>query len=416
MPVVMATLPDNAVFIDARLFAVAKSAVDALSASSIIALCDGWIEWLERNERAGNLPGEHALAVGRILISATATKPEDRGARLARLIAFSGTGANAVFIADLVDHWDQLRDDERAMLLARLRAGRSDDLWLQAVALTRSSVPEEIATELLPDGSWPSGPEQLLELPNRLLIEAAVHVYCGHPQPLWWLGTHHCGKERWEPVLEVLARRPQHPLFELTWNDILAASDGERVAGLVTEVGAAGAELMFEILLRRKVGTSGEFLPEAWAVLLRLASSEEQRGRWLDRMAELSPAIIERLSDLDDWLSEKEDLTGIINRLPRDFVPLKLVMTIFDSPGSRELQERTIRVLETLILRNPPKLYATCDRLIEMLKTATVDTASIVAALTARRAEIFDEIKVIEEATERPDPPLVGWIEPCLSG
>lgn len=51
MPVVMATLPDNAVFNDARLFAVAKIAIDPLSASPIIALCDGWIEWLERNER-----------------------------------------------------------------------------------------------------------------------------------------------------------------------------------------------------------------------------------------------------------------------------------------------------------------------------------------------------------------------------
>ncbi|MET3519111.1 hypothetical protein [Mesorhizobium abyssinicae] len=412
MPVVMATLPHNAMFVDARLFAVAKSALDALPASSIIALCDGWIEWLERNERAGDLPGEYALAVGEILISATATSPENRDSRLARLVAFSGTGANAVFVADLVDHWDQLRDDERSMMLLRLRAGRADDVWLQAVALTRSSVPDEIAIELLPDGSWYSGPEQLVDSSHQSLIEAAVHVYCGRPQPLWWLGTHHNGKQQWEPVVEILARRPYHPLFELAWDHIVFKGDGKRVARLVAEVGATGAEPMFEILLRQKVGTTGDFMPEAWAALLGLATSEEQRGRWLDRMAELAPVIIERLSDLAHWLSEPQDRLGIVDRLPEDFIPLRLIGRVFDPPMDREVQKEAVKALQAIVQDAPPKLYATCDRLIEMLKNAAVDTTSIVAALTARRTEIFDELRAIRESVEKPDPPLAGWIKP----
>ncbi|MER9273603.1 hypothetical protein [Mesorhizobium sp. M0643] len=412
MPVVMATLPHNAIFVDARLFAVAKSAVDALSASSIIALCDGWIEWLERNDRAGNLPGEYALAVGEILISATVAKPEDRGDRLARLVAFSGTGANAIFIADLVDHWDQLRDDERSMLLARLRAGRSDDLWLQAIAITRSCVPDEIAIELFPDGSWLSGPEQLLESPYRSLTEAAVYVYCGRPQPLWWLGTHHGGKERWEPVLEMLSRRPQHPLFELAWDNILFTGEGKRVADLVCEVGTAGAELMFELLLRQKVATTGDFMPEAWAALLNLASDVEQRHRWLDKMTELAPAIIERLSDLREWLSQDRDLLDIIDRLSSDFVPLQMATTIFGTTSDQPIQEQAIKVLKALFLNKPPRLYATCDRLIELLETAVADATSVVAALTDRRAEIFEEMRALKEGIESGYPPLVGWINP----
>ncbi len=416
MPVVMAAMPHNAAFIDARLFSVARRALDALSVPSLVALCDGWIEWLERNERAGRLPSEFSLGGAEILLRATAAEPERRESRVARLLAFTGTGAKITFIADLIDHWALLRADERAAVIERLTRGCSDDRWLQAVALTRSEVPDVVVSELLPDGTDLSQPPaRLIDTVPPTLIEAAIHVYSGQPQPLWWLGTHHGGEEVWEPVVETLARRPDHPLFELAWDHIAYAGDGARVSRIVTDLGAASAERVLSILLRLKVGCTGNFMPEAWATLLRLAADPDEHGRWLDRMVEASPAILDDISDLRLWLSEEGDLRGMLNRLQHDFLPLEMTTTVFDPSDevdARELQVNVVKVLGFMVRERPPMLFETCDRLIGRLEAATVDTAELITALRERRASILAEREAIKSAMERPEPPLVGWIAP----
>lgn len=416
MPIVMGVLPYNAVFIDARLFAVARSALDALSAPSLVALCDGWIEWLERNERAGRLPSDFSLGVAEILLRATAAQPALRRDRVARLLAFTGTGAKMTFVADMIDHWELLLPEERTAVLERLTSGRSDDCWLQAVALTRSEVPSAVVSKLLPDGiDLSQPPARLIAAVPPPLIEAAIHVYSGQPQPLWWLGTHHSGEDAWEPVVEAIALRPDHPLFELAWDHIAYAGDGQRVARFVKDLGATSAERVLGILLRLKVGCTGNFMPETWSTLLRLASDPDEHARWLDRMVETSPAILDDISDLTLWMTEERDLRGVSDRLKRDFVPLELTQIAFDPPDgfdARELQNDAVKALALFIRERPPLLFGTCDRLIHLLERSAVDKAGLIAALRDRRDAIFVEREAIKSTMERPEPPLIGWISP----
>ena len=416
MPIVMAGLPHNAAFTDARLFAVARSALGALSPSSLVALCDGWIDWLERNERAGRLPSEFSLGVAEILLRATAAEPERREDRVARLLAFAGTGAKITFIADLIDHWALLRDDERVVVLERLKSGRSDDRWLQAVTLTRSTVPDMVVVTLLPEGiDLTQPPTRLIDVAPVTLIEAAIHVYCGQPQPLWWLGTHHSGEAVWEPIVENIARRPNHPLFELAWDHVAYSGDGNRLARIVTDLGAPSAERALGILLRLKVGCTGNFMPKTWATLLRHATDQDEHGRWLDRMVEASPAILDDISDLKDWLSDDGDLRGMLDRLQNDFVPLEMAKIAFDPPedvDAHEMQDKAVKVLAFLVRERPPLLFGTCDRLLRWLERATVDTAELVTLLHERRAAIFAERAAIKQAMKQTDLPLDGWIGP----
>jgi hypothetical protein len=268
----------------------------------------------------------------------------------------------------------------------------------------------------LPDGiDLSQPPARLIDTVPPTLIEAAVHVYSGQPQPLWWLGTHHGGEEVWEPVLETLARRPGHPLFELAWHHIAYTGDGVRVSRIVADLGAASADRVLGILLRLKVGCTGNFMPEAWATLLRLAADPDEHGRWLDRMVEAAPAILDNISDLRLWLTEEGDLRGMLNRLQHDFLPLEMTMIAFDPPDeidARELQVNVVKVLAFLVRERPPLLFGTCDRLISRLECSAVGTAELIAALRDRRAAIFAERGVIESAMERPKPRLDGWIAP----
>lgn len=414
LPVVMAALPHNAAFIDARLFAVARSALGALPAASIVAICDRWVDWLERNEQEGCLPSEFSLGVADILLSATADRPELRVDRVARLLAFRGTGATITYIADLVDHWDALTTEEQSIVFERITVDRPDRAWLQGTALTCGAVPSTVQLAILgPTLDLSAGAEALVGGVPLDLLGAALHVYSGDPQPLWWLGLHHSGKPVWEPVIEQLARMPDHPLFEVAFEETAKYGDGPRVARVVMDVGAAHAERMLDVLLRLKVGCNGWFMPEAWAALLALAPDPEAHGRWLDRMAAAAPAILDGLSDLTAWLTEERDLRLMLDRLKRDFVPFEMVRIAFDPPGgvdASELQANLLPVLKNLVDLQPPLLFVTCDRLLNKLKG--VDAPDLQGALQGRREEIFKEKEHIETSMERPDWPRPGWIDP----
>lgn len=414
LPVVFEALPYNAPFVDARLFAVAESALDAVSPESIVVICDQWIDWLLRNEAEGSLPGDAALGVVDILIPATRDAPALRAGRVERLLSFRGTGASLVLLADMVDQWDNLAEEERAALLGRLRAPQSDQAWVQGAALTRATVPAEIQQVILgPDIGLDAGHQTLVENMPPAVLQAGLHIYVGEPQPLWYLGTHHAHSEAWAEIVEHLARQSDHPLFEPAFEEVARGGEDERTRAAVADAGAAASERMFDILLRRKATSTGFFMPEAWSTLLALAPDEATRDLWLDRMAQAAPAVLEKLSDIRKWLSAERDKLDLISRLQDDLVPLQLVKTVLDAAEDRDepdLAPNLNKVLKAFLRVNPPRLYGTYDALLH--GTQRFGDAELKSALKEGRMAAIDSRFAIKETFEGPDRPRPGWIEP----
>ncbi len=417
LPIVMGALPYNATFIDERLFAVARSSLEALPAASIVAICDRWIDWLQRNEDEGRLPSDFSLGAVDILLSATPNQPELRDGRVARLLVFHGTGATIRCIADLIDHWDMLTTEEQSAVLKCITMERPDRAWLQGTALTRDAVPCTVQTAILGPGfDLAVGADSLVSNVPPNLLGAAVHVFAGNPQPLWYLGVHHSGKSVWEPVIERLARMPEHPLFEVALEETALTGNGTRVARIVEDVEATHAERVLDVLLRDKVGRNGDFMPEAWAALLALAPDSEAHERWLERMAAAAPAFLDDLSDLTEWLTEERDLKPMLHRLKQDFDLLKLfemVRIAFDPPDgvdASELQTMSLTVLKFFVNKWPPLLFGTCDWLLSKLKG--VDAPELRTTLASRREAIFKEREQLKAEMERTNWPRPGWINP----
>lgn len=416
LPVIMRVVPVNAVFIDARFFSVADTAQSVIQASSMVAICDGWIDWLERNSTAGRLPSDFSLGVAKILLAATKTEPDLRSGRIKRLLDFPGTGALVSFIADMVDRWDDLTEDERTDV-EKLVAGatRSDARWLQAMVLTRTDVPKQLQLRILGDKlSLDSDAKALLNTMEPILLCAAIHVYSGLPQPLWWLGTHHCFKQRWEPVVELIAATPSHPLFDLAWQHITFGGKGKRVAKLINAVGLQHAERMLDLLIRIKVRCSGDFMPDAWAALLGLAPDLETRSRWIKKMSEYAPAILDDLSDLLDWL-EDDDIELMLKWLKTDTVPLDLLDMISKASGGEvfdEIQTTTTEFLGAFFEKAPPRLFGTCDQIVAQLKLLQINDQDLSEKIKTRREAIFAEMDSIENDSKLPEEDLEGWIDP----
>ena len=413
LPVVMRGLPRDAGVNEGRLLSSTSCSVGFLAPGTVVGICDAWSGWLEEFVRDGALPSDYMFGVVDILIAATRECPEFRAGRLERLLSMGGTGCGVCTVSAVVDAWEYLTPPERAKTLSRITDDEeADRRWMQAVAITRDVVPREIETVSLGNEvSLADGADALLQNVDASLLNAAVHVYCGAPQPLWFLGTHHCGRKVWEAVVGGIARQPGHPLFEVAWDEVSIDGNGSKVAALVEDIGAAHAERALNFLIRTSCRRRGDYMPQAWTTVLRMAPDARTLTRWLDKVGQCLPAILDKLSDLDEWLSGTEYLDQMARRLVGDIRLLVLV------GGSRGVGapvdlDRRVQEIEGILDREPPRLWVTCCDVSRQLSAWGVEKAELFEKLNERRKLMQAESDRIRSAWELPDPILEGWVGP----
>ena len=357
MPIVLQALPTAAGIMDGRLFSVTEFARNVLSVDlRRSTLRSSWISWLERELSDGRLPGRVLLAVGGLLLIATCIHPEARQNLIPRLFALPGSGALMTMVRDFVDNWSNLTSTEQSLVLDLLKQDRPDRRLLQAVAITGDNVPSVIQAMLLGNGTALSAAlTSILEEMPAELLSAAVTVYCGRPQPLWWIGTHHAGKAVWKPIIEEIGLGPDHVLFETALEDIIYSQDGARVAAIVRAAEPQYLDRLFELLLSQRIEWTGNYLSEAWALLFRRAPDRMTRSRWLARIAELAPSILDHLRDIDEWFTADEDKVDLLKLLEFDFSATLILHAIEQNLSfekAEALKKSAVVLLESLLRRS----------------------------------------------------------------
>lgn len=368
LPEVLTVLPESAPVNDARLFNVIDHASSQLSIESMLRIIDCWIGILERIITRRML-SDFELGVTQILVSVTRNSKKRRAKRVNRLLSLHGTTALARIIADLVDNWQDLTDEEQSSIIAILREDRIDSHWLRGIVLTRRQVPLILEREILPDGlALSDGALNLIHNLPPELLSAAVKVYIGRPQPLWWIGTHHSGQDVWKEVVEKMAEDPTHALFAIAWEEITMGGNGKRVTDFVVTIGTSHSEKVFEQLLRHKLRTNGDFMPEAWAALLALAPDSKTRSNWIERMASHANKVLNDLSEAKSWLSG-ENLKEFLGHFTHDNSILKLIFEFYDISkeipicNNLEFKEVILSIVQSMFEKGPPLHHDTCYRL-----------------------------------------------------
>lgn len=413
MPIVLEVLPPDANISEPRLYSVMEEASDKLPVDAVIPILTSWTSWLEHELARGVLADEYALAVSAITLDITGTDADLRREIVRRLFALPGTSASMAIIRDFVDSWPNLGAKERADVINMITSDRLDRKWLQALVLTRRVVPPDLQEIVLGDSAALSADASSIirDTPSQLL-NAAVAVYCGRPQPLWWIGTHHTRDTIWETVIRDIAHRPEHPQFETALADIMLQQKGEDVAEIVKSVGPEHLQRLFDILLRQRINENGNYLSEAWEALFEQMKDETTRKQWLDRFVEAAPVMLDDLDEIDRWLTGEIE-KKLFDRLKADVVPLLLLHELKDLPpdGLQAMKEETIVALKALLTKAPPQLFGTYDRISRECKAIGLENIELDALLREGRDKIFrDRDKQRDE--ERHDPLLEGWIDP----
>jgi hypothetical protein len=413
MPNVLRALPPMTSFNDGRFYAVMKDATRELNVNAVVDICLEWAAWLEV-EISHGLPSEYSLTVMDVLITATRHQHELRSQLFNKLLSFSSTGALMIFIRDLVDAWDLLSDTECDVVVELLKQDRIDRWWLQAVAITRSEVPKEIQAHLLGHADFLNNPpEMLIDKLEPNLLEDAISVYCGQPQPLWWLATHHSGAQIWEGVLEIIELRPDHHMFETALDEAFMKQDGDQITKIIRNGGKPHSEKLFSLMLGHFVTSNPVWYPEAWLALLELAPDDDTKSSWFDNMEKMAPAVLDDLSELSRWLSSDDDTSEMLRRLETDYIVLALLHQIQEAlknkpdTGTEPYIEKLKDIFHS---KNPPRLHGTYLRSLRTLKNLSLDHDAFETELEKMRLSTLEVKKNIEDTMRQVPSQLLGWV------
>jgi|GEM_PF-776983 len=415
MPIVLGILPSDANISEPRLYAAIRDASKELPVDAVIPILTSWISWVEHELARGLLPDDYALAVSAVVLDVTGSQATLRQELVKRLFALPGTGALVAVIRDFVDAWPELDATDRAYVFNALKRDRQDRRWLQAVVLTRRIVPPDLQEAILGNPSaLAADPSDLIrEMPSELL-SAAVAVYCGHPQPLWWLGTHHARGTIWDKIVQHIALRPEHAQFETTLADIISHQNGKDVAAIVEGIAPEHIQRLFDILLRQRINETGNYLSEAWEVLFRRTKDTKTKEKWIDRIVEVAPIMLDDLEDINCWLRGCAERVELLKRFEADLTPLLRLQKLKDLPSNElhALKDDAIAGLKGLLTKEPPRLFGTYDRIVRDCETLGLENAELSALLSEGRVKIFEDRDKRRNEECCSDPRPDGWIAP----
>lgn len=414
MPVVLGALPPGASLRDERLYDVMDSAIGKISQLSLLEIVDRWIAVVEEYA-SHSVPTDYMLGVSDILIRGYASGTGERSERIERLLALPGTACQIRVISDLVDCWDQLAERERFMVLARLTAGSPDDVWIQAAALTRSTVPDAIQSIVLPSGiNLSAPPEELIAKIPSMLFNTCLNVYTGSHPVIYYIGV--CGARRspWKAVVLEIVRMPEHAMFEACWK-WLAVTESEAVlAQVATQLGEDYSERIACLLLERKQHTSGEFMSEVWNALFDLPVSDEVKSEWIDRMAAIAPKVLDSLDEYENWIppSHREEfLSHFKDDVKIHILLFKLRKALSDLPNATPIPESLsssfIELLRRVMKEMSPKLWSTYDVMMDFLSSFKTDDESLIKEIKDKRSNGINEA---HKRPKRVEVKLEQWI------
>ena len=162
-----------------------------------------------------SLPDDYGLCISDFILKHVPADEPDRYRILKELLNHPETAVAVSSLAYCMSWWNNMTPKERELCTEVLTTERDDSVWLKAVVLTRSqAVPSEVLNCLnLPDNFFSLSESASIRALSDGVLSACIRMYSGKPQPLWYIGLHHDGKDKWLPIIEMIASMPMHEQF-----------------------------------------------------------------------------------------------------------------------------------------------------------------------------------------------------------
>lgn len=348
------------------------------------------------------LPDDYGLCIGDFVLKYVPSNEADRYKILQNLLYHPETGVAVSTIACCINRWDNLTQDEQNLCLEVLVMDRIDSFWLKAVALTRhQKTPKQVLIHLnLPQDFASLSPIQTVNVLSTELLGATIRMYCGVPQPLWWIGLHHARGSKWKSVVELIATLPTHDHFEyclercLDWACRDEWFEGDMVwRMLLEEVDPKLREQLVDKLLERTVTYNGAQLGDYWHQVFEVLKGQEY--------TEVVSKIVEHI-DVVQYFNDNfkdfvnlfgtEQALNILYCFPKDYLMIYISQEVKKNKCSIE---DALNLILLTYSTQPPRLtfvHEWMQDLVEDISAETFDRIEQVKKVTQERVFAAHEV------------------------
>ena len=332
------------------------------------------------------LPDDYGLCVGDFILKYIPKMEPDRHVLLQELLCHSETAVSVSTVAHCVDRWDSLTPVEKKICLKVLVSQRNDGFWLKAAALTRRKrVPAEVLICLgLPDNFNSLAASDTVNTLNAKLLGACIRMYCGVPQPLWWIGLHHAEESRWKSVVAHIATLPEHDHFKyciercLYWacQDNWLCGD-VAVRMLLKKLDPEMREYVVNKLFELTVNYNGAKLGDYWCQVFEVLESKEYT-KIISKIVEKIDAVQYNNSSLRDLaivFGVEQSVNDILGYFPEDCLMIETWFLV--KKNKLSIETALARILSTYS-KQPPRLVFVHEWIQGLVKDVSPETYSLI--------------------------------------
>lgn len=183
-----------------------------------LAVFNSWYQRIDLKINAGFILDEYEMCIADELIAFTKMSPGSRLGLMEKLLSYSDTSFLISSLKWSISEWESLTEQEKSIILTLLQSARADLRWIKSIAICRHTAPPpEIQRVLLGDEHFfDLPPSEFIAKAPRQLLEDALKMYFGHPQPLYWLATQGNNEEFWQAITRQVLHDFTEPFFSIS--------------------------------------------------------------------------------------------------------------------------------------------------------------------------------------------------------
>lgn len=420
-------LARNRVYFNAGLLhCSAMEAAKWLPDELLSALAMAWMEWIEGQLLIAPID-DYGLSVLDLLLKSYRELVTLRMDIVHRMLAQPSTDVAGMAVQTLVKYWSHFTEEEHALVITVLGSQRTDVEWLQAIALTRASVPSEIAQVLTGRADFfalnPSTKRTLL-VPS--LLARCIRMLTAPPGRGMVFEIAQEAESSWVNILNASLWNLDDPLHPVAVAHLLRCISWHGFNGrlasrwlrLCAKADQAGRAKLFDALRRGAISASYPKLRGAWRALLASAEGEQELDAFAEQAAEVMEAL--SLSRDDSGSLEKQVGEDFFERLLRrsvgDFFVWRVLLWPQDPCEDDIGTQLALQAIATIYERSSPRLLMTHNVIQHLLRQPDIgDVSSLLTKVEIARKATIKAGSDQRDLFKRTELGLTEWLSPDLN-
>jgi len=399
-PHIVASIPLKIHLNAARFSSTMSTAVRFIDLEIGMEVLKGWYKRIDYQISENKIIEEFEMSIMIDLLILTNENSEIRRDLFTNLINYNDTSFVLSNLKWALDGWEHLVETEKQQIADLIKTDRKDLRWIQAVILTSEVPPKDLVNEILCDGEFFSKEitDFVGEISESLLLDC-LNVFCGTPQPLWWLALHHNNRDFWFNVMREILLNENNSSFKICLEDFL--SDG--VNGFTREWGdweslwaiicnnSSEKKYLFERLLYNTANATCNLTSakKLWAQLICAFDCQDQSDN-------IDSLILENLEILQQTGHGSEDVITIFEeqfffkRIIPKISPDNTIFQIIDLIQKDQYREMGFDFFEKIIEENNTRFLGTLAYAKNVLDLQKEENQKVVEIIKEMNNKIYE--------------------------